>query len=80
MLIETQERHKPDFYKNRISDARRAARGFGQSQRSIFQTPLGERHDELEALARIIHGLANCFANVYAFKRLRSLLEKQSAY
>ncbi|TWU37630.1 hypothetical protein Q31b_44180 [Novipirellula aureliae] len=31
-------------------------------------------------LARMIHGLANCFANVYAFKRLRSLLEKQSAY
>ncbi|WP_146601351.1 hypothetical protein [Novipirellula aureliae] len=31
-------------------------------------------------LARMIHGLANCFANVYALKRLRSLLEKQSAY
>ncbi|TWU44043.1 hypothetical protein Q31b_15780 [Novipirellula aureliae] len=30
-------------------------------------------------LARIFHGLANCFANVYALKRLRSLLEKQSA-
>ncbi|WP_197171078.1 hypothetical protein [Novipirellula aureliae] len=31
-------------------------------------------------LSRMIHGLGNCFANVYAFKRLRSLLEKQSAY
>ncbi|TWU36549.1 hypothetical protein Q31b_48300 [Novipirellula aureliae] len=48
-----------------------------QTRRTGFQS---ERLSPESSLTRMIHGLANCFANVYALKRLRSLLEKQSAY